>query len=295
MNKVAIYGGLGNQMFQYAFCTALNEKGHKAKISFTEYLYYYHHNGLDLCRSFKIKLPWQSRLLQWFLLNGGLIYQNKPARAILRRLIPAYEKKHYPLYKEKKEFEFDEAVFEQRSVFFTGTWQSLEYFKNIEETLKQKFVFNVPSDAENKSIINKIQNCNAVSIHIRRGDYTNDHWNGILNVIKDEKYYVDAMAYIGQKVGDPRYFVFSDDMQWVKQNLKMDDCTYVDNNKYKSSYVDMYLMSLCKHNIIANSTFSWWGAWLNSHEDKIVIMPHKWMNNSDCRDIFPQQWVKMKV
>ena len=84
-------------------------------------------------------------------------------------------------------------------------------------------------------------------------------------------------------------------MDWVKDNIQIQNCTYVDHNKGKNSYLDMYLMSLCKHNIISNSTFSWWGAWLNRNTSKIVVMPDRWLQNDSAQGIFPSEWVKLEV
>ena len=294
MNKVSVYGGLGNQMFQYAFCTALNQKGKRSRISFSAYLFYHHHNGFNLAKAFKLKLPFYLNLLQFFLSHAGILYRNRFAAGFFRRLITWRNNKR-DTYNEKKEFEFDVNALQQESVFFRGTWQSELYFKEIEDIIKNRFLFNVPGDKKNNDIIEKINNCNAVSIHIRRGDYLNNHWQKSLAVIKDTTYYIKAMEFINQNIMNPHYFIFSDDMQWVKDNLKIPGCTYINNNKADNSYVDMYLMSLCKHNIIANSTFSWWGAWLNKNENKIIIMPDRWMNNNSCADIFPEKWVKIKI
>lgn len=295
MNKVSVYGGLGNQMFQYALCIALNQKDKKARISFSGYLYYHHHYGFDLYRAFKLMLPLQQKLLVILLSHGGFLYNNKLATFIFRRLISLYQRKRYLFYKEKKEFDFDNAVFLQESVFFIGTWQSVSYFKDIDPLIKQHFVFNIPTDIQNIKQIAMINNCNSVSIHIRRGDYLSKNWQNSHAVIKDETYYSRAIEYIKNKIEYPHYFIFSDDMDWVKENFKISDCTYVDNNKGKYSYLDMYLMSLCKHNIIANSTFSWWAAWLNKNEAKIVIMPDRWINNNSCVGIFSEDWIKLAV
>lgn len=295
MNRVSIYGGLGNQMFQYALCVALNHKGKKTRILFSNFLYYNHHSGFNLCQAFNIRLPFPLKVLNYFLLNGEFLYKNRIAAFFLRRLIQAYQRKRYNIYKEKKEFEYDIDVFNQQSKYFIGIWQVEEYFKDINDLVRREFVFKAPKDNENREIIGKINNCNSVSIHIRRGDYLNSDWEKILGVIKGTTYYTNSINYIGKKVRNPHYFIFSDDIQWAKDNLKLTNCTYVDHNKGRDSYIDMYLMSLCKHNIIANSTFSWWGAWLNKNQDKIIIMPERWINRENCEGIFPHQWVKMEV
>jgi hypothetical protein len=294
MNKVAVYGGLGNQMFQYAFCTACNEKGKKTQLSFLCYLYYKHHTGFDLARAFKLDLPVHKKLLVFFMEYGALLYRNKIGAAVLRRVIGRYEKRQH-WYQEKNEFKFDSNVFEQENSFFYGTWQSIKYFETIEEKIKKQFEFNTPLDEKNLHVAEKIRKTNSVSIHVRRGDYLNDHWQKQLGIIKDNSYYIQAAAYIESKISNPNYFIFSDDMNWVKKNISLQNCTYVDFNHGKKSYADMYLMANCKYNIIANSTFSWWAAWLNKFEDKIVLMPEKWMNTKNCEELYPASWIKIKT
>ncbi len=295
MNKVAIYGGLGNQMFQYSLCVALNRKGIKSRISFSNFLFSFHHSGFGLCKAFKIKLPFPWNLLNYFLLNFEFIYKNKFAGFFLKRLIPFYHKHRNVEYREKSEFEFDEGVFSQSTSLLIGIWQVESYFKDIKELILKEFSFKVPGDKNNTELIDKINGSDSVSIHIRRGDYLNDHWGKILGVIKGATYYHNAVDYITKKVVNPNYFVFSDDTPWVKENLRLKNCTYVDFNSGKNSYIDMYLMSLCKYNIIANSTFSWWAAWLNKNEKKIVLIPERWINGKNCEGIYPESWIKIKV
>jgi hypothetical protein len=295
MNKVAIYGGLGNQMFQYALCVALNQKGIKSRISFSNFLYSYPHGGFSLCKAFKIKLQCPLNLLNFFLLNFEFIYKNRFAGFFLRRFIHKYHNCQHAIYKEKIEFEIDENVFNQRSSLLIGIWQVEAYSKDIKNILLKEFVFRMPEDEKNIELIEKIKQSNSVSIHIRRGDYLSDHWQKILGVIKGTAYYKNAIDHINKKIRDPFYFVFSDDSNWVKENLRLGNCIYVDHNTGNNSYIDMYLMSLCKHNIIANSTFSWWAAWLNKNENKIVLIPERWINGKSCEGIFPISWIKIKV
>jgi hypothetical protein len=295
MNKVAIYGGLGNQMFQYALCVALNQRGIKSRISFSNFLYSYPHGGFSLCKAFKIKLQFPLNLMNFFLLNFEFIYKNRFAGFFLRRLIHKYHDCQHAIYKEKIEFEIDENVFNQRSSFLIGIWQVEAYFKDIKNILLKEFAFRMPEDEKNIELIEKIKQSNSVSIHIRRGDYLSDHWQKILGVIKGTAYYKNAIDHINKKIREPFYFVFSDDSNWVKENLRLGNCIYVDHNTGNNSYIDMYLMSLCKHNIIANSTFSWWAAWLNENENKIVLIPERWINGKSCEGIFPISWIKIKV
>jgi len=294
MNKVSIYGGLGNQMFQYALCIALNQKGRKTKVSFSNFLYEYHHNGFNLGKAFKLKFSFPLNLLNFFLLNCGFLYKNRYASFIARRVIRFYHKKRYTIYREIKEFVYDQNVFRQQSSFLVGVWQVEIYFKDFKNIIEKEFLFREPSDKNNIVLKKKISSCNSVSIHIRRGDYESAYWKTILGFINDNNYYRNALVYVNKKVEDPRFFIFSDDIEWAKANIKISNCTYVEHNKAEKSYIDMYLMSLCKHNIIANSTFSWWAAWLNKNINKIVVMPEKWIiRDYSPEGICPENWMKI--
>lgn len=295
MNKVLIYGGLGNQMSQYALNLALHQKGNKSKILFSGFFYHWHHNGFNLSYAFKIKLPFPLNFYNFLLLHGEFLYKNKIVARSLKKTITWYHKKRYITYTEKEEFVYDENVLQQTSALLIGTWQVEAYFKNIEDIIRREFIFNMPKDTKNKELIKEVTTCNSVSIHIRRGDYLNPKYANSHIVIKDQTYYVNSINYLNKKVHDPHYFVFSDDIDWVKENFKISNCTFVNHNKGRNAYIDMYLMSLCKHNIIANSTFSWWAAWLNKYEHKIVTIPERWLNTKNCAGIYPSDWIKIKV
>ena len=294
MNKVSLYGGLGNQMFQYATNVALNEKGVKSQISILDFLVNRHHNGLDLCRAFDLELPLHLNLYNFTIQNARVLLENRIVSSFANRFLKMYLKKR-TVYREKKEFVFDKNIFNQKDKFLIGTWQDTKYFQEIESIIRTKFQFKKPKDKINKRLIREIKNRNAVSIHVRRGDYTNDQWAKTHFVIKDEKYFLDAVNYIKSKVDSPHFYIFSDDIKWVKENIKIMNVTFVDHNSGRRSCNDMFLMSLCRHNIISNSTFSWWAAWLNKNENKTVIMPDKWLIGKETPGIFPNNWVKIKA
>jgi Glycosyl transferase family 11 len=296
MNKVSVYGGLGNQMFQYALCIALNKNGKKTRISFSNFLFEYHHSGFNLGIAFMLQLPFHLKLLNYFLSNAKVLYKNRYAAFISRKLVQYYHRKHFNTYREGKEFIYDHNVFHQQSSFLVGVWQVESYFCDFKKAVSDEFIFRKPTDRQNIEVAKNISNSNSVSIHIRRGDYDSAYWKNIFGFINDTGYYVNALDYIQKKVENPKFFIFSDDMEWVKANFKVSNCVYIDHNKGNRSYIDMYLMSLCKHNIIANSTFSWWGAWLNKNENKIVVMPEKWIKRDYWPEgIFPGEWVKINV
>jgi hypothetical protein len=161
--------------------------------------------------------------------------------------------------------------------------------------VRKEFTLKEPLSAISQEYTNKILDTkNAVSIHIRRGDYvlntsTNKH-HGVCNL----DYYEAAVEYIREKIESLTFFIFSDDIAWVKENLKLDNAVFVSSPEIKD-YEELILMSKCKHNIIANSSFSWWGAWLNQNPDKIVIAPRQWTTKktADELDILPKSWIQI--
>ena len=162
--------------------------------------------------------------------------------------------------------------------YFGGAWQQEQYFSAIEPILRRDSEFRTPPSTTNKSYMDQINNCVAVSVHVRRGDYLAEPANLRIYTKCSFDYYVRAANYIAQKLGQKMtFFVFSDDMEWVKANLKLDyEMVFVEGNSNATSYEDLRLIAACQHNIIANSTFSWWGAWLNAKPDKITVAPRKW-------------------
>ena len=181
------------------------------------------------------------------------------------------------------------------NAYLMGYWQSEKYFQFIEAIIRADFVFKQAMSNSNQLIANQIEQSNAVSLHVRRGDYANNPLTAATHGLCSMDYYMQAIQHIGECVYEPNFFIFSDDIVWVKENLKINfPCFYVDGNYGEESYNDMRLMSLCKHHIIANSSFSWWGAWLNQYAGKIVIAPNKWFaHDTDVKDLLPESWVKL--
>jgi len=176
-----------------------------------------------------------------------------------------------------------------------GYWQSEKYFQAFEEDIRREFSFMAPLVGLSKDIADNINSCNSVSLHIRRGDYISDSKTAETLTLCSLNYYRKGIEYIAERVDTPEFYIFSDDISWVKENLNVDfPCCYVDHNHDEQSFNDMHLMSLCRHHIIANSSFSWWGAWLNARRDKIVVAPRLWFaNGQEARDILPESWVQM--
>ncbi|MCC6447868.1 MAG: alpha-1,2-fucosyltransferase, partial [Chitinophagaceae bacterium] len=198
---------------------------------------------------------------------------------------------------KEKNLSFDENILKTPSdVYLEGYWQTEKYFKEISDILRKEFTFKIPPSEANQRMLDTIRLHNSVSIHIRRTDYITDPASSKDMGFCDIPYYKRAVSYLAERVADPHFYVFSDDMNWVRSNFALNfPVTYVDLNNADTNYEDMRLMSSCKHNIIANSTFSWWGAWLNSSEKKIVIAPKKWFNDTSKKstDLVPENWIKL--
>ena len=289
---VRIGGGLGNQMFQYAFARSL-EIRHKKEVF------------LDIKSLETNKRNYE---LYHFTIKENYVDTSKMKYFYAKNFV---EKSFYYLqYKFKKDNGLTRRIRERgrgfssqyleirENAYFHGCWQSERYFENIKKTVRNEFNFREKPRGKNIEMIKKIKADRlSVSIHVRRGDYISDVKNlkkhGVCNI----EYYLNAIKYMKDKVGkNIHFYIFSDDMKWVRENLSI-DCltTYVEHNGGEQSFEDMRLMSLCSHNIIANSTFSWWGAWLNRNPNKIVIAPQKWFHSVEIenKDIIPKEWIRI--
>jgi hypothetical protein len=294
MNRVAIFGGLGNQMFQYALAIAMDASGIPTKISVNDYLLNRHYQGFELLKAFNVPIPIGDRLrvfamnrVRPMLLDLDIPY----AQDLIRRIFT----KSRNVYREAQEYSYDEKVFEQESAFLVGAWQSISYFESQHLLIKEVFNFNKPKDIVNLSIASEIRKNNSVAVHIRRGDFTNPELAESRMVIDSLSYYREALKLIYESVDNPIFYIFSDDIKWAKENFKGSKFIFLSHNKGTNSYLDMYLMTLCKHFIIANSSFSWWGAWLAENKQKKVIMPLPWVKNLDCNGIYPKGWTALEI
>ncbi len=183
-----------------------------------------------------------------------------------------------------------------RNIYLNGYFQSENYFIENENTIREDFTFKKDISDENLYLLKLIKKHESISIHIRRGDYISNKSTNKTHGVCSLEYYKKAVEYISEKVHNPFFFIFSDDVEWVTKNLKIPyQNKIVTANIKTNNYNDMRLMSGCKHNIIANSSFSWWGAWLNKNPDKIVIAPKKWFADSKRETIglIPNSWLKI--
>ncbi|WP_316792775.1 alpha-1,2-fucosyltransferase [Pedobacter frigoris] len=283
MKIVRFLGGLGNQMFQYAFYKALQKRFPNVKADLQGFHDYGLHNGFELEDLFDIRVSRAS-------LFKSKLYQVHHKKWIYRKLRRVLNlKKAYQ--EEINLFGFDPEVFTNpKPAYYWGYWQNLAYFQDISKEIRADFTFSNLSDSKNQGALNSIQNSSSVSIHIRRGDYLTDP---LLGGVCNLEYYQKAISYVQSRVDSPKYFIFSNDIEWCRENLNLTNCEFISWNNGTKSYLDMQLMSNCKHNIIANSSFSWWAAWLNQNNNNIVICPKKWVNNPklDTSGLLPKGWI----
>lgn len=281
---IKIIGGLGNQMFQYSFYKSLQSKGINVYADLSDFEDYPLHNGYELKRIFNLSVKTPNN----FILN---LFKPNQRNWIFRKLKRILNlKKTYRI--EENELRFDASFLSNSNHYYAGYWQNEGYFQKIAGQIRQNFKFPEIEGIENHAVMLQIKETESVALHVRRGDYLKDP---LLGNICNLEYYEQAILNINSKIKDAQFFVFSDDIAWCRQNLKLKNATYIDWNKGINSYIDMQLMSNCKHNIIANSSFSWWGAWLNNNNDKMIIAPKKWVNNlgSNDTDICPKNWIKI--
>jgi hypothetical protein len=285
-----LIGGLGNQMFQYACARRLaSTRNTTLKLDLTGFETYdlreYALDGLQI--SAEIATAAEVRRFQ---------RRERVEARVPRWLWRALPGGRHTIVKERS-FAFDAETFNMDgNLLLEGYWQSEKYFADIADLLWREFSLRRPPDSANAALAELIGKVNAVSIHVRRGDYvtnpTTHQGHGVCSV----DYYERALQTIVERDRDPHLFVFSDDPKWAKDCLRFPFPTvYVEGNMGEKHCQDLWLMSLCRQNIIANSSFSWWAAWLNRNPDKAVIAPARWFNvdSMDTRDLLPAAWVKL--
>lgn len=182
------------------------------------------------------------------------------------------------------------------NVYLGGYWQSEKYFRDIRDILRQEFALKPEPDAENRRLAAEIGGCESVSLHVRHGWDVTDAYSGRAVGTCDLDYYARCIAEIGRRVKNPHLFLFSDHMEWARQNIRAGfPITPVTHNGPERDYEDFRLMGLCRHHIISNSSFSWWAAWLSPHEDPVVLAPRRYCKDPriDTRDIVPEAWTRL--
>ena len=291
MKIVNIIGGLGNQMFQYAMFLALREAhpNEQVKVCTRSFGGYARHNGLEIQRVFGVELPEASL---WDLCKLAYPFFNYKSWQIVRHCLP----NRRSMTRGALNIPFDYLEIERlTSTYYEGYWQNEKNFYHIRNKIIEVFSFPEFEDNRNVELAKKIKECESLSCHIRRGDYLNDpDW-----AVCTPEYYNKALKKMTTEYKIDMICIFSDDIDWCRNNIR-DFCDnevimYVDWNKGTSSYCDMHLITLCKYNIIANSSFSWWGAWLSKREGKVVISPNKWITSEETNSPICDHWIKMST
>lgn len=277
VNIVRLFGGLGNQMFQYAFwrslCSRYPENRHY--IDLTYFDTHYEHNGYELDRLFAvgkdIELP---------------LSDNERIRELTMEQVEEVGEQGPSFFQQVTDTRCPVRI-------FTGYWQTELYFKNIERDIRIAFRFReqLLSDKTRK-MAEVIRKYPSVSIHIRRQDYLLANSVHLYGNICTSEYYEAALDMLRKQLSSDKLYIylFSDDPEWVKENVLYENCQVIDWNRKEDSWQDMYLISVCRYHIVANSSFSWWGAWLDERKDKIVIAPSVWLNTRLTPNILPGTW-----
>jgi hypothetical protein len=292
---VRLSGGIGNQMFQYAAgrsLAALRKVPLKLDLSGFENTAPGDTKRYFALSTFTITAdcaqPEEVRELRG-------MHGNRKAKTLQKfadRMVPVPFKTSF----HEPHFHYTPDLLRLGSnVYLDGFWQSEKYFRDARQIIQDEFNFRNPLTGNNAAMATNIANCTAVALHVRRGDFeTNpvtNHYHGTC----PPDYYQQAMVLVSRMVHNPHFFIFSDDPAWCRRNLDPSRAmTFVDHNSPDSADEDLRLMSLCSHAIIANSSFSWWGAWLIRNPEKVVVAPHTWFNKRDINtdDLIPPTWLR---
>lgn len=293
---VKLQGGLGNQMFQYAAGRALSirkktmlkfdltyllDRSPSLNIVFRDY-------DLDIFPNIQVPIATQDEVLAL----TQTFANNKLLRRIVKKTIGIKS------YYREKSFKFDSHFTELPSkIYLDGYWQSEKYFEREKDILTRDFVFAPLLLKENFQLVDEIKTTNSVCLNVRRGDFVSHAVSSSVLGFKGLDYITKAIQLIEDKVSNPNFYIFSDDIEWCRANIKIEHpVTIVDHTHAGKKFADyLQLMTACKHIIIPNSSFAWWAAWLNNNPNKIVVAPLKWFNDPalDSSDIIPKGWLRI--
>lgn len=284
-----IKGGLGNQLFQYALGRRLTHfNGAELKLDISYYdefkLRGYALHDLNIKENIATADDLKALGITDLKELGSTVHR------ALERARPFGKRRRI----DERSFGFDPKVLQaSKDAYLDGHWQSERYFAEIADIIRAEFTPRQKLDPTNDKMASDITRMSSISLHIRRGDYVTNPANREVYAACSIDYYRRCITEMAKRVPDPHFFVFSDEIEWAKENLNIKQAvTYVDHNSQKEAYKDLYLMSRCRHHIIANSTFSWWGAWLADNKDKIVFAPSRWFNapKPGEQDLIPESW-----
>jgi hypothetical protein len=288
---VKLQGGLGNQLFQYALGRHLAQKnGTALKLDISWY-------GTQTYRSFDLH-DWSiiENLATDAEIRSFKKYRRKGRKIwFLYNYLFADESK----YVREKGYAFDPKILELGSqAYLDGIWLSEKYFKGIEDIIRKEFRLRAPLPPAQSEIVRKMEKSESVSVCIRRGDFVSDKKISSIHGLLPLDYYERAVEYVADRISNPHFFIFSDDIDWCRSNFKTGyPTTFVsDGHKNISSSQELWLMSSCKHTVNANSSFSWWASWLNQNREKIVIFPKKWFKEEsrNAASMVPESWVRLE-
>lgn len=280
-------GGLGNQMFQYATARRLALQNQCSLV--VDHSWFKHSSSVETPRPFQLtQYPVEMRHAKPF---------EAACWAPMRSRFGPYLKSLLPLRLVRESgFRVNREVMNaSANTYLYGYWQSELYFADIREKLLTELTPLMMPGPKDLEVIENMKKGAAVSLHVRRGDYVTlasaNKYHGVCSL----EYYRKAIKYISERIKSPQFFVFSDDPVWARANLQPPFPTYyVDHNTSENAFQDLRLMSLCCHHIIANSSFSWWGAWLSRAADGLVIAPQSWFSvERTLPDLLPSRWIKL--
>lgn len=296
MNIIRMTGGLGNQMFQYALFLRLKAQGKEVK--FDDRTEYKGEGARPiLLWAFGIDYPAAGEEEVNELTDGFMKFSHR-----LRRKLFGRKSKEY----REKSCNFDQQILEREPAYFTGYFQSERYFEEVKEQVRKAFQFSgkiwgsISKELEERirEYQTKIENKSQmpVSVHIRRGDYleNDEAYGGICT----DAYYRKAIEMMEEKFPNTVFYIFSNDTGWARDWIRRfygEDAKFIiiEGTTEDTGYLDLFLMSKCRAHIIANSSFSWWGAWLDPDQGKIVIAPSRWVNHQDMRDIYTEEMIRI--
>ncbi|MEP7167929.1 MAG: alpha-1,2-fucosyltransferase [Bacteroidota bacterium] len=284
MIVVKLKGGLGNQMFQYAFGRFLSIKNNDQLILDTTFLLDRTPLENVIFRDYDLDI-FNLKVKHINLYEVSLINKKKYALLFNKWLKPVNE----------KVFNYDSEVLNlpRSGAYFDGYWQTEKYFNPVEKIIKEDFrlkneLLNISND-----LYESIISSDSVCLNFRRTDFVNNSLHGVT----DENYYDRSISYIAERIKNPVFFIFSDDIEWCRQNVKIKYPCIFAGKEHAGRKFDNYLrlMTACKNFIIPNSSFGWWAAWLSENQNKIIIAPAKWFNDfdGDTKDLIPERWIKM--
>ena len=289
MIVVRLSGGLGNQLFQYAAGRALSARVDSDLV--LDLSWFGERHWQTTRRSYELShYPIRARVLGPGELERRILYTHP----LLKRLPWPVGWRPLRLVRQSHSG-FDSSFGDlPDDVFLDGYWQSSRFFGSVSADVRREATTDVPVTAEDAEVNAAIATSESVCIHVRRGDYVTLRGAARTHGALSPAYYQRAIARVIEAVPSPHFFVFSDDPEWTRENIRVDaPVRYVTHNTPAAAHRDLRLMSACRHQIVANSSLSWWSAWLNSNPAKIVIAPEPWFRRDDLTDLVPDQWVRV--